>query len=128
MVKKPLGEYLPAWPDLDLGEPISVSIKTMTTRASRQKPTCHGPHVRVNFDGGLGTVGWVASDISGTPRHTFGRADNVEFHTHNIAEVEAARQVMNFLATETGCTWLMAQEGLMHVLSVGNSDLVIKFL
>ena len=31
MVKKPSEEYLPAWPDLDLGEPISVSIKTMTT-------------------------------------------------------------------------------------------------
>ena len=66
MVKKPSEEYLPAWPDLDLGEPISVSIKTMTTRASRRKPTRQGPHVHVNFDGGLGTVGWVASDISGT--------------------------------------------------------------
>ena len=84
--------------------------------------------MRVNFDGGLGTVGWVASDISGTPRHTFGRADNVEFHTHNIAEVEAARQAMDFLASETGHTWLTAQEGLLHVLLVGDSNLVIKFL
>ena len=91
MVKKPLGEYWPAWPDLDLGEPISVSIKTMTTRASRCKPTRQGPHVCVNFDGVLGTVGWVVSDISGTPFHAFGRADSVEFHTHNIVEVEAAR-------------------------------------
>ena len=87
-----------------------------------------GPHVHVNFDGGLGTIGWVASDISGTPCHAFGRADSVEFHTHNIAEVEAARQAMEFLASEIGRTWLMAQEGLLHVLLVGDSDLVIKFL
>ena len=100
----------------------------MTTRASRRKPTCQGPHVRVNFDGGLGTVGWVASDISGTPCHAFGRADSVEFHTHNIAEVEAARRVMDFLASETWRTWLTIQESLSHVLLVGNSDLVIKFL
>ena len=128
MVKKPSEEYLPALPDLNLGEPISVSIKTMTTRASRQKPTRQGPHVRVNFDGGLGTVGWVASDISGTPHHAFGRGASVEFHTHSIEEVEAARQAMDFLASETGHTWLAAQEGLLHVLLVGDSDLVIKFL
>ena len=128
MVKKPLEEYLPAWPDLNLGEPISVSIKTMTKQASRQKPTCQGLHVLVNFDGGLGTVGWVASDISGTPCYAFGRADSVEFHTHNIAEVQAARQAMDFLGSETGRTWLVAQEGLLQVLLVGDSDLVIKFL
>ena len=108
IVKKASEQYLPAWPDLDLGEPISVSIKTMATRASRRKPTRQGPHVRVHFDGGLGTVGWVASDVSGTPCHAFGRADSVEFHTHNITEVEAARQAMDFLASETGRAWLMA--------------------
>ena len=84
--------------------------------------------MHVNFDGGLDTVGWVASDISGTPCHAFGWADNVEFHTHNIAEVEAARQAMDFLGSETGCAWLAAQEGLSHVLLVGDSNLVIKFL
>ena len=87
MVKKPSEEYLPAWLHLDLSEPISVSIKTMTTRASSRKPTCQGPHMRVNFDGGLRTVGWVASDISGTPFHAFDRADGVKFHTHNNVEV-----------------------------------------
>lgn len=31
LVEKPLEEYLLAWPDLDLGESISVNFKTMTT-------------------------------------------------------------------------------------------------
>ena len=84
--------------------------------------------MHVNFDGGLGTVGWVALDISGTTCHAFGRADSAEFHTHNIAEVEAAWQAMDFLGLEPGHTWLAAQEGLLHVVLVGDSDLVIKFL
>ena len=61
--------------------------------------------MRVNCDGCLGTVGWVATDISGTPCHAFGRADSVELHGHNTAEVEAAWQAMDFLALETGRTW-----------------------
>ena len=88
----------------------------MTTQASRKKPTFQGPNVRVHFDWGLGTVGWVLSDISGTPCHAFCKADSVEFHTHNIAYVETTWQAMNLLGSETGRTWLAAQEGLLCVL------------
>ena len=104
-----------------------MDIKTVTSRASR-RPTRQGPHVRVHFDGGLGTVGWVAYDVSGVPCHAFGHADDVTYHTHNIAEVEAARRAMDFLASDAGLSWLAKQDNLSHIVLVGDSDLVIKFL
>ena len=52
----------------------------------------------------------------------------MDFYTHNIAEVEAVLQTMDFMGSEVGLAWFAEQGDLSHVVLVGDSNLVIAVL